>query len=149
MCQKCLAVSAGFRSNDQLITYRGSTFPESRATTPGSRHWERAQFQDNPSCITLMSSGLHLPARLRLSILSVVVRRAVFGTRIYACTTNRIVRVHGSVFQSVEDAAQNFFLRRITVINVVSLSFSFFFLFFSFFFFFCCVLQDFLNKKLG
>lgn len=30
-----------------------------------SRHWERARFQDNPSCITLMSSGLHLPARPR------------------------------------------------------------------------------------
>lgn len=38
-----------------------------------SRHWERARFQDNPSCITLMSSGLHLPARPRDSpILSAV-----------------------------------------------------------------------------
>lgn len=56
MCQKCLAVSAGFQSNDQLITCWSSTFPESRASIPVSRHWERARFQDNPSCITLMSS---------------------------------------------------------------------------------------------
>lgn len=103
MCQKCLAAAAGFRSNDQLIIYRVSTFPGSYATTPDSQHWERAQFQDNPSCITLMSSGLHLRTRQGSSILTVVVRRAVFGTRIYACTTNRIVRVHESVLQTVED----------------------------------------------
>lgn len=34
LCQKCLAVSLGFRSNDQLIIYQvSSTFPKSRATT--------------------------------------------------------------------------------------------------------------------
>lgn len=113
LCQKCLAVSLGFRSNDQLIIYQvSSTFPKSRATTLSlslSRHWERARFQDNPSCITLMSSGLHLPSPDQDSpILSAVGHCHGFSKHVFTrARRNALFTSHASHRRAIQDT--NFF----------------------------------------
>lgn len=112
--QKCLPVSVGFRSNDQLIIYQGSsTFPKSRpATTLGIGNV--LGFRIIPAALPWWApDSIFLPDLERgdSPILSAVGHSPwFFETRIYACTTDPIVRVHEPYRRYVLNFFFSFFL---------------------------------------